>query len=366
MVKDYPGKEIFDKPWGTEGREPLRQMFTQGGSKIDIDRFINSGQGEALVNSYKLQIKYKDGMDPSVVKYWDDLGIKKEDHNTFPRPRWFSYVPKEAFEKSNTKKFPLIFNMPHNDPYECEGRGYVDLAARERFIVVIPNATDIEDILTLYNIVIKIYPVDTSRFYMSGFSFTGFRTQRFAFQHPGVLAGIAFDCHLWPFWWQIPEKWIVDHSAQLKMPMIMYVGNSDFGKPLPLNAEMNETHTRHGDGHVHTPQDNIERANLWFRVNGCREITYDESLAMASSQNKCEREIGAPVSRSKIARIDDTDYYFGDFVSSDGVYRTRITIMDNVPHFPFGSMAAVTWDFLKHFSRNIKTGESVIDGQLPL
>ena len=150
------------------------------------------------------------------------------------------------------------------------------------------------------------------------------------------------------------------------MPMIMYVGNSDFGKPLPINTGMYETNTRHGDGHVHTPDDNIERANLWFRVNGCREITYDESLAMASSQNKCEREIGAPVSRSKIAKIDDTDYYFGDFVSNDGVFRTRIISMDNVPHFPFGSMAAVTWEFLKHFSRNIKTGESVINEQLPL
>ena len=101
-------------------------------------------------------------------------------------------------------------------------------------------------------------------------------------------------------------------------------------------------------------------------LTGVREITYDESFAMASSKNKCEREIGAPVSRSKIANIDDTEYYFGDFVSSDGVYRTRIVGMDNIPHFPFGSMAAVTWEFLKHFSRDIKTGESIIDGKLPL
>jgi hypothetical protein len=87
---------------------------------------------------------------------------------------------------------------------------------------------------------------------------------------------------------------------------------------------------------------------------------------MAKSINKVEREIGAPVSRSKIAKIDDTEYYFGDFVSKDGVYRTRFISMDNIPHFVFGSMAEVTWQFLKHFSRDIKTGESKVDGKLPL
>ena len=365
MTKDYPGKEMFDKPFATGG-SPLRESFLQDGATIDIDRFINSGQGEALINSYKLQIKYVDGMEPEVFKYWDDKGIKKVIEKGVFGIKWVAYVPKEALEKNNTKKFPLIFNMPHANPFECEGRGYVELAAKERFIVIIPTHVNLEEIFRNYKQVVKMYPVDTSRFYMSGFSYTGFRTMEFAFRHPEVLAGIAFNCHLWPFHWELPEKWIIDHSASLKMPMIMYVGNADFARPLPINSEFTDPNTRHGDDHVHTTQDNIDRANMWFRINGCREITYNESLVTTSSKNKCEREIGAPVSRSKIELIDDTEYHFGDFASSDGVYRTRFISMDNVPHFPFGSMAAETWKFLKHFSRNIKTGESVIDGKLPL
>ena len=345
-------------------RESLRETIAHSG--VDTDRFINSGQGEAFINSYKLQIKYTDGMDPHVIKYWDNLGIKKEEHNADPRTLWFSYVPKEALEVGNTKKFPIIFNLPHTDFFNCEGRGYVELAARERLIVIIPTATDIEDLFHLYTKVVKMYPVDTSRFYMSGFSFTGFRTQAFAFRHPEVLAGIAFNCHLWPFIWELPEKWVVNHSASLKMPVINYVGNADFGLPLPIYKGFTDTHTIHGDDHVHTPQDNLNRANLWMQINGCREIPFDEVLKAESSENKCEREIGLPVTRSKIAIIDDTEYYFGDFVSRDGVYRTRIVVMDNVMHMPFGSMAAMTWEFLKHFSRNIKTGKSIIDGELPL
>ena len=367
MAQDYWGKEYFDKPWAnSSGGRSRRDSFAEN-KKMDVDRFINSGQGEALINSYKLQILYKDPMDPAVIKHWDDKGIKKVNHNEDARLPWFAYVPKEALEKNNKEKFPLIFNMPHAEIFGCEGRGYVELAAKERLIVVIPSAEDLEDIMKTYMAVVKTYPmVDTSRVYMSGFSFTGFRTVEFALRHPEILAGVAFNCHLWPYMWEMPEKWIVDHLAKQKMPMVQYVGNVDFGIPIPLYEGMYEIHPRHGDDHLHTPQDNVDRANMWFRINGAREITLSQVMASAKSENKVEREIGAPVSRSKIAIIDDTEYYFGDFISSDGVYRTRVIAMDNVPHFPFGSMAEVTWEFLKHFSRDLETGETLIDGELPL
>ena len=324
MAQDYWGKEYFDKPWANStGGRSLRDRFLEN-KKMDVDRFINSGQGEALINSYKLQILYKDPMDPAVIKHWDDKGIKKVNHNEDARLPWFAYVPKEALEKNNKEKFPLIFNMPHAEIFGCEGRGYVELAAKERLIVVIPSAEDL-----------------------------GFRTVEFALRHPEILAGVAFNCHLWPYLWEMPEKWIVDHLAKQKMPMVQYVGNVDFGIPIPLYEGMYEIHPRHGDDHLHTPQDNVDRANMWFRINGAREITLAEVMASAKSENKVEREIGAPVSRSKKAIIDDTEYYFGDFISSDGAYRMRVIAMDNVPHFPFGSMAEVTWEFLKHFSKCI-------------
>ena len=72
--------------------------------------------------------------------------------------------------------------------------------------------------------------------------------------------------------WEMPEKWIVDHLAKLKMPMVQYVGNVDFGIPIPLYEGMYEVHPRHGSDHLHTPQDNVDRANMWFRINGAREI----------------------------------------------------------------------------------------------
>lgn len=336
--------------------------------KMDLERFINSGQGEALLKSYALQIKYKDGSDPEVIKYWKDKGIKKiifGGQNKYVH-QYVAYVPVEALEEDNTKKFPLIFNLPHANLFQAEGRGYAELAAKERLIVVIPSATNIEELMRLYVKMTKVYPVDKSRFYMTGFSYTGFRTTEFAMRHPEVVAGIAINSHFWPFMWEMPEPWIVDRLAKLNMPIVKHVGNVDFGVPVPINKPMDDKTNPKGKDHLHTAEENIDRANMWFKINNVPQVSYQQAFAAAKSKNKVEREIGVPVSRSKIEKIDGTEYFYGDFKSKDGVYRTRIISMDNIPHYVFGSMAEVTWDFLKHFQRDPVTKQSLTNNEVPL
>ena len=60
--------------------------------------------------------------------------------------------------------------------------------------------------------------------------------------------------------------------------------------PIHLNTGINQI-GRHGADHVHTAQDNIDCANMWFRINGVREVTYDEAMSAACSKTKVEREI---------------------------------------------------------------------------
>jgi len=350
MSYDYLGIHLFDKPFPNE-TVSFREMLVRMGPDIDAERFIHSGQGEALLNSYKLQIKYADGMNPRVVEYWDDFGVLKEEHDKGQRTRWYSYVPNSALDESCDRQYPLIINLPH-DPFVTEGRGYAHLASSHEVIVVIPTATDIEDIYTLYKKVVAEYKVDKTRVYMSGFSFAGFRALAFAMRHPEPLAGIAVNCHLWPFMWHLPEKWIRDRLSEMKMPIINYVGNVDFGHPVPYNVGFDQTDTPNGSDHVRSAQDSLDRVNLWLGINGCPQVTMESALAASSSDKKWEREIGLPVWRGETKIIDDTEYYFGDFLSDDNICRTRIVVMDNVPHIEFGSMVSVAWDFLKDFSRS--------------
>ena len=63
------------------------------GGEMDIDRFINSGQGEAFMKAYTLQRKYKDGTEPEVIKYWADKGVKKVFEKGAFGITWAAYVP---------------------------------------------------------------------------------------------------------------------------------------------------------------------------------------------------------------------------------------------------------------------------------
>ena len=349
MSYEHPDVRLFDKPFPGQDLT-VREMLLRNGPDTDIDRFIHSGLGQALLKSYDLQFRYSDGMDPGVVEYWDSIGVLKEEHDKGLRTRWFSYLPHSALDEASDKLYPLIINLPH-DPFITEGRGYPMLASTQEAIVVIPTAADIEDIYTLYTNIVAKYKIDKSRVYMSGFSFAGFRTLAFALRHPEPLAGIAVNCHLWPYMWQLPSTWIRDHMAGMKMPIINYEGNTDFAQGIPFNGGFFETDTPNGSDHVHTAQDSVDRANLWLGINGCPLVTMDEAMAMKNSGYKWERELGLPVWRGETRLVDDTEYHFCDFLSDDDICRTRIVVMDNIPHFEFGSMAQVAWDFLKGFSR---------------
>ena len=363
MKESYHGIEWFDKPY-LDRQITMREMLAMVGPRTDFERFIHSGQGEAYIKSNWLRLHYSDGMHPDVIKYWDDRGVKKEVHYMErDLASWYSYVPKKALEPGTTKKYPLIINIGH-EPFDSEPRGYPELAATEDVIVIMPPNRHMEDVYALYYRAMDMFPIDVSRVYMSGFSFAGFRTLAFAMHHPEPLAGIAVNCHLWPYIWRMPDLRFRELLTQKMMPIICYVGNKDVGQPVPINVGNDNSDTMYGDAHVHSAQDNLDAANMWLGINHCAQIPLDKALESANSANKWEREIGLPVSRGDIKNFDDTEYYFGDFVSDDGVYRTRIISIDNTPHCEFGSMASVAWDFLKCFSRSPDDGLSVFKSSL--
>ena len=180
LMKEYAGKEMFDKPWPVvSGPVTLRERFLEGG-KMDVDRFINSGQGEALVNSYKLQIKYKMAWNRKSSSIGMTRALKKRTINADPRTRWFVLCSQRGTWRSTIRRnshSSSICRTPTSS--DCEGRGYVELAAQERLIVVIPTATDIEDISALYTRVVKMYP--------GGYQpFLYVRLLLYRLSHPGV------------------------------------------------------------------------------------------------------------------------------------------------------------------------------------
>lgn len=134
-----------------------------------------------------------------------DVEENNDENEVYPGV-WNEWIPSEALDENNTKKYPLImcYHGSGDHPvFEAECNGWVELAGSERFIVISPewqirsntNGNDYSitaDVNKKFiNYICEKYPVDTSRIYATGFSAGSGQTLTVASAYPELFAGIA-------------------------------------------------------------------------------------------------------------------------------------------------------------------------------
>ena len=100
----------------------------------------------------------------------------------------------------------------------------------------------------------------------------------------------------------------------------------------------------------------VESLNLRLRSCNCPEVTLEEVLACAESEDLVCRRIGMPFSKTEVRRIYGCDHYIGTVTDRYGDDTLQIVSVDNFPHWPAPSMAELVWEFLRHYSRDPETG----------
>ena len=168
----------------------------------DIEALIHSEMGRQMVLQFEDYIRYGDEMDPAYVQKWHAQGLDKQvmERNDFYH-RWALFTPISAREKSS-RRYPLLFvlhgsSMPINWE-ECSG--FLPIAAREELIVCIPQDHSLQNLLRLYDILTRDYPVDPGRVYCTGYSQGSAQTNALLFARPELLAAAApCGCLAGPF-----------------------------------------------------------------------------------------------------------------------------------------------------------------------
>ena len=312
---------------------------------------------------------------------WDEYGKKTgyrwktENHPLKQNEKkiWTSLVPVSAFDPKNKgRKYPVVFALHGacNNIFLVEGWGFAQEAAKREWIVIIPSY-ELEDILEeILEDAKKLYPVDESRVYATGFSYGGWASNRLGNQRPDIFAAVgpcgtsidnAFNNGHDDDREPIPPFDGVPRALELKtyMPVINVYGDKDGerfpfynfqGKKFPLSQMEN-------------PADLIEGINSWARVNHAKEINIDDVMALKDriDISEAERDIGMPLSidcRKSYVK-DGVLYHIGDIKSEDGVARIRIVAEMNIPHWPTPEMARLIFEFFSHFSRDPITKESI-------
>lgn len=120
---------------------------------------------------------------------------------------WYEYIPPQL--RGSKEKIPLLLYFHGGGCvglYGAEQSGWHDIADRENFIVVYPNASmekkwnawnaphvpsDIDFVLALIDRIDKLHPIDRSRIYISGFSMGGMMTHAMACLYSEMFAAAA-------------------------------------------------------------------------------------------------------------------------------------------------------------------------------
>ena len=123
----------------------LKAMYGQmqgnssGGPVFDLEKWKATEAHDVLVGFMGNSYKYKDRMDPELLAYWEELGMKKETHEAEDENRaWASYAPLAAFEEGNTTKYPVVFcfHGASRNIFAAEGYGIAEYGAEAGYITV--------------------------------------------------------------------------------------------------------------------------------------------------------------------------------------------------------------------------------------
>lgn len=338
----------------------FRDRFIRSGSPaFDVDRYIDSEFGEKLMEHFENYAPYEDEMDPRVLAYWEARGLRKTMHNgEDDMHKWTSFVPLEA-EENPELRFPVIFCIHGNSTpiFMVETYGYCHLAAKEKCIVIMP--TEAEDgFEDLYDQVMREFPVDPTRVYIIGFSYGGYVVNKYGITMndkfaAGCSGGVLYNGFEGNNGYRIMRftEEQRQNAYEKHFPIIFITGQQESNLFLPYNKQKDE---------VTNLRDKVFGTIFWRKVNGCETPTFEEAKEVDyTNANTVECILGTRCDNTYVKVLDGVLYYFGEVVSEDGITRLVHVGIENGPHVAAPSFAQVSWDFMKHFSRDPETGESV-------
>lgn len=335
----------------------------KGGSSFAVPGFdraawMQSEAGQNIGRMKAIAKQYPDEeMATGVVQYWEAHGVRKELFDAEENDGLGKYSVFTPLDLDYSKKYALVYcnhagMTPINQYETC---GFPMLAGKEKFICVCPwNGGPSNDLVQsefpriLDSMREWGYPIDWERVYVTGFSAGSDATGVLACAYPETIAAISPDPGANMFlkgkWYESPEQY--SRAQNYQMPVICVGGTMDGGDAYPLSTE-----------------EGIANFNIWME----RIVKIQNYPAASLSQTRCfanessdltKRYLGFEFHNTYSLSLEGLNWHVGEYLSKGAVY-ARFIVGEGVPHTQTKYHAALVWDFLKHFSRDLETGASV-------
>ena len=303
------------------------------------------------------------------------------------------------------RRYPLvIWNHGGANSIESEETmsGYLDLASKEHFFVLMAQNTNANFLLHILDEITVRYPIDGGRVYVAGFSQGANQGHSLYTHYPERIAAAALTCiDIWRPWDNFDEPYTqqeLDRLKQSTVPLSLQVGRcepfayaplnhwhshafnpvpsarrgrpDDFTHPgrndeldptritepgkgrfdpnSPVRARMCSTYVPSDGEDVHTWS--LGRINLRLDLLGCTALNVRKCTAYFDDEfDALHHILGIYGDREEILNLYGLKHYIACIRSLSDVEVFQYVVTDNSPHWPPVTSAEIGWPFLKRF-----------------
>ncbi len=258
---------------------------------------------------------------------------------------WFEFLPEEVKNNTAPKGSVPLFLGNHgggDDPVQyADNIGLLTLAGKERFALVVPEQQSISSIRgkalpTLVKYMLATYPaLDASRVYTTGYSMGGGAT----------FNAVDGDARL--FAAAVPQAAVTyvatkEESAQFKdldIPIMLTTSTYDYFYDTATLVYR-----------VTAMCDYPTMLNLYLGFNEMPALNFD-----------CVKYPLSGFKADEFKEITLNNEYVNRtwLLYKEGIPMVGLNVTDFLPHGLYQEYAKVVWDFVKHYSRDLKTGAVV-------
>ena len=262
---------------------------------------------------------------------------------------WLEVLPREARDGTAPKGTVPLILATHgggDDPQQfLDEVGLLALSGKERMAIVAPYHSGLSNEVVskvmprLVQYMLDKYPaLDASRVYSTGYSMGGGASILSVLGDLGVFAA-ACPRGRWPV---IPRQDLTKQFAKYDLPALFITSTYDF---YILNDKAMS------DGSTNPLADHQGMVNLFLTINGMKNIVYDFDTY---------RYFGAKADVYAETRLNNEYTNRMWLLKNDkGVPMVGYSVTDFLPHGLYPEYSKISWDFMKHYSRDRKTGEIV-------
>ncbi|MDR1801451.1 MAG: hypothetical protein LBQ95_06405 [Lachnospiraceae bacterium] len=315
---------------------------------------------------------------PDLLRYWANKGLKKELFDADHDDAKYAYSVFTPLDIDPEKKYALIY-YSHGGGHNIEMAeiyGFNELAAIEKYIIVYPqnggrsnDEVDTEFGRIMGELKKKGYPIDWERVYTAGFSSGSDAAISAACTYPDMVAAVSAmtggNVFTQKRFYTGPEYYA--STKGLRIPCFFCGGTVDRSNfPAPWILDHEGILGSPGDHGVPKMEYAVENLNIWLReigkIKNYTPLTLDGIKdLLRNSDDPVEKESGLIFDKTFSFTAQGTNWIGGDYYGDDGAPAVRYVRAYGIPHVIWESEANVVWDYLKHFRRDLNTGESIYD-----